>query len=358
MKFLHGQATCGRWSPLTAKPQMKFRLLSFTSALFLPALAAQAVDLSVSESPKGALVKIGGEVFAEYVVTHEGTNMPYLWPIYGPTGKAMTRAYPMAMVEGEQHDHPHHRGLCFGHEDIGGYDTWAERSTFEEQLDNKNPDRAAKAKERLKHLGIIQHRKFELLEAGDGAATIVALSDYLDNAGKKLLEERRTMVFSVRGDQRIIDVDLELIASEGPVVAGDRKDAGLSIRVPSSMAVDMKQGGRIINSEGHEDKDAWAKRARWCDFHGPVEGEHLGIAMLNHPSSFRFPTYWHARTYGLFTANPFGIQSLNPEETDGAVTIEPGQPLKLYHRFIFHKGDAKDANIEAAWQDYAKVAKP
>ncbi len=326
--------------------------------LGLATLASPAAELTVSESPKGALVKIGDQVFAEYVVTHEGTNMPYLWPIYGPTQKAMTRAYPMAVVEGEQHDHPHHRGLCFGHESIGGYDTWAEAATFEEQMQNKNPDRAAKAKERMKHLGSIQHRKFETLEAKDGTATIVALSDYLDNAGKKLLEEKRTLTFSVSGDQRIIDVDIELIASAGPIVADDRKDSGLSIRVPTSMAVDTKLGGKIINSEGHEDKDAWAKRARWCDFHGPVEGEHLGVAMLNHPASFRFPTYWHARTYGLFTANPFGTQSLNPEEPNGAHTIEPGSPLKLYHRFIFHKGDEKAADIEAAWQEYSKTAKP
>ena len=327
-------------------------------ALAVLASAPQAAELSVSESAKGALVKIGDQTFAEYVVTHDGTNMPYLWPIYGPTQKAMTRAYPMAMVEGEQHDHPHHRGLCFGHESIGGYDTWAERATFEEQLENKNPERVAKAKERLTHLGTIQHRKFETLEAKNGTATIVALSDYLDNAGKKLLEERRTMIFSVSGDQRIIDVDIELIASEGEIVADDRKDSGLSIRVPTSMAVDSKLGGKIINSEGDTDKDAWAKRARWCDFHGPVEGEHLGIAMLNHPASFRFPTYWHARTYGLFTANPFGLQSLNPAEANGAHTLKPGEPLKLYHRFIFHKGDEKAAQIEAAWQAYSKVTKP
>ncbi len=337
---------------------MKPLHLPLVVALCLFTATSQATTLTVSESPKGALVKIGDQVFAEYVVNDAGTNMPYLWPIYGPTQKAMTRAYPMEDIEGEVKDHVHHRGLCFGHESIGGYDTWAEKATFEEQLENKNPERAARAKERMGHLGSIQHRKFEKLEVKDGAATIVAVSDYLDAAGKKLLEEKRTLVFSVDGEQRLIDVDIELIASEGPIVADDRKDSGLSIRVPTSMSVDTKLGGKIINSEGHEDKDAWAKRARWCDFHGPVEGEHLGVAMLNHPASFRFPTYWHARTYGLFTANPFGTNSLNPEEPNGAHTIESGQPLKLYHRFIFHKGDEKAANIEAAWQAYSKIAKP
>ena len=328
---------------------------ALTSTLLVLAAACQAATLSVAPSEKGALVKIGDQIFAEYVTTHEGTNMPYLWPIYGPGQKPMTRAYPMQTVEGEQHDHPHHRGLCFGHEDIGGYDTWAEKATFEEQMKGKNGD---KAKERMSHLGSIQHRKFEKLDSDGKTATIVAVSDYLDNAGKKLLEEKRTMIFSVEGEQRIIDVDIELTASEGPITAADKKDAGLSIRVPTSMAVDTKLGGKLVNSEGHTDKDTWAKRARWCDYHGPVDGAHLGVAILNHPASFRFPTYWHSRTYGLFTANPFGTKSLNPEEEDGAYTIQPGNPLKLYHRFIFHTGDEKSANIEAAWQAYSKVSKP
>jgi hypothetical protein len=35
----------------------------------------------------------------------------------------MTRAYPMQDVSNEakeQRDHPHHRGITFGHESIGG----------------------------------------------------------------------------------------------------------------------------------------------------------------------------------------------------------------------------------------------
>lgn len=317
--------------------------------------ALLSAEITVAESEKGALVRIDDQVFAEYVVADKNTNMPYLWPIYGPTQKAMTRAYPMQMIEGEQHDHPHHRGLCFGHEDIGGFDTWAEKSTFEEQLNGKNK---AKAVERLKLLGSIQHRKFEKLEMKEGSALVVAFSDYLDQSGKKLLQEKRTMVFSLRGDSRIIDVDIELIASEGPVKVTDKKDAGLSIRVPTSMAVDSKLGGKLVNSNGEIDTATWAKRAKWCDYNGPVEGTHLGIAMLNHPSSFRFPTYWHSRTYGLFTANPFGTKSLNSEETDGSFTLLPGNPTRLFHRFIFHLGDEKTANIESEWQTYSKVAKP
>lgn len=307
---------------------------------------------SVAASEEGAAITLDGQKFTTYNI-HEA-NMPYLWPIVGPTGKSMTRAYPMEDVEGEKQDHPHHRGLWFGHESIGGLDTWAEEASF--NTPGKDGKVSEKYIERLKHLGKIQHRRFEKLEGGE-TGTLIAVSNYVDQEGKKLIEERRTLTFDATEDTRTIDVDLTLTATYGDVEIGDRKDAGLSIRVPHSMSVDAGEGGRVINSEGQADSDAWGKRARWCDFNGPVEGEKLGVAMLNHPSSFRYPTPWHARTYGLFTANAFGTSQLNPEEEDGAFTLKEGESVKLHHRFIFHKGDEKQANIEAAFKAYAAEAK-
>jgi hypothetical protein len=304
---------------------------------------ASAAEFTVENTAAGgAIVKVDGQVFAEYVV--DQANKPYLWPIYGPTGKSMTRSYPMKNVEGEKQDHPHHRGLNFGHESIGGYDTWAEAASF-----GSNP----KTSERIKHLGAIKHREFKELKGGS-SGVIYALSDYVDPEGKVTITEERSMTFQVKGDTRVIDVDIDLIASEGNVMVDDKKDSGLSIRVPHSMSVDAKEGGKLINSEGQMDADTWGKRAKWCDYHGPVEGEHLGIALLNHPSSFRHPTPWHSRTYGLFTANPFGLSQLKLQKESGAFELKQGERVKLRHRFIFHKGDEKAAKIEEAYQDYAK----
>lgn len=321
--------------------------------LFLISAGGYAAEnvFTVERTPSGgAEVKIDGKPFASYVI--DQANKPYLFPIYGPTGKAMTRAYPMQQVEGEQTDHPHHRGICFGHERLaGGTDTWSEQMTFDEYM--KNPKREKAGKEGLEKLGSEKHREFTKLEADGEKALIVEICDYLDPAGKRFLTEERRMTFRVVGNTRVIDFDQDLVASDGPVKFEDRKDAGLSIRVPSSMAVDSKQGGQIINSEGITNADAWSKPAKWCDYHGPVEGEQLGIAMLNHPSSFRYPTRWHVRTYGLFTANPFASLGYNKEMPDVSFELKSGERLKLRHRFIFHKGDEKAAKIAEAFDTYA-----
>jgi len=316
-----------------------------------PATASDPAFTIEKTAAGGWIVKHAGKLFAEYVV--DQANKPYLAPVFGPTGKQMTRNYPMKTVDGEQHDHPHHRGICFGHEDVGGSEFWAEKATFEE-LNARKP---GFGDARLAKVGSMKHRAYGEVKADKNGAVIVDLIDWVDPSGKKVLEEERKMTFRSAGGALVIDFDQDLIAGAGAVRVEDKKDAGLSIRVPTSMAVDSKQGGQIINSEGMINAEAWAKRAKWCDYHGPVEGEQLGVAMLNHPSSFRFPTAWHVRTYGLFTANAFASKGFDKKADDAGFELKAGDRIKLRHRFILHTGDEKSAKIAEAWETYAKEAK-
>ena len=328
--------------------------ITIVSCLALTAGASAADSkFSLTEDAHGVEVRVDGKPFANYVI--DQANKPYLFPIYGPTGKAMTRAFPMQEVPYEskvQRDHYHHRGMTFGHESIGAADTWTERGTHEQGL--KNPNGSEAAQKRLNALGSIKHVKFTELKSDSEKALISETCEYISPDGKRILTEERRLTFRVAEGIRSIDFDQDFVATDGDVNFDDRKDAGLSIRVPASMAVDSKEGGKIVNSEGITDKDAWSKAAKWCDYNGPVEGENLGIAFLNHPSSFRYPTRWHVRTYGLFTANPFASKQYDKELGDGASILKAGERLKLRHRFVFHKGDAQAAGVSQMFEDYAK----
>jgi hypothetical protein len=332
------------------KPSLTILLAAcavFTSGL-------SGADFAI-EKTKGEGLRIlhKGKPFAEYVVNQ--ANKPYLYPVHGPTGAAMTRNYPMKKIEGERHDHPHHRGINFGHEGIGGADSWSEQLTWDEL--GKNPKRAKLVADRVKSLGSIKHRSYDKLVATDEHALVVELCDYLDASGKTVISEQRRMTFHVVEGAHLIDFDQELVASAGDVHFEDKKDAGLSIRVPSSMDVTAKLGGTIVNSRGDRDLAAWSKKAEWCDYNGPVDGERLGVAILNHPTSFRHPTGWHVRTYGLFTANPFASKQFDKNAPDGGFTLKAGERIKLRHRFVFHKGDEKQAKIAEAFVAYAKESK-
>ena len=163
------------------------------------------------------------------------------------------------------------------------------------------------------------------------------------------------MIFGADQDVRWIDFQVKVTATNGKAVFGDTKEGSFGVRVAGSMREERKTGGKIVNSEGLTDADAWGKRAAWVDYSGPVEGETLGIAILNHPRSLRFPTYWHVRTYGLFAANPFGLHDFlkSKDKNLGALTLEEGESFLMFYRVILHKGGPEEAQIAEAFKRYA-----
>jgi hypothetical protein len=280
-------------------------------------------------------VKIDGKPFTEYLLDCRGT--PALWPIIGPTGKPMTRAYPMGEVAGESKDHPHHRSMWFTHGDVNGLSFW--------------------------HRESIKHREFTKIESGD-TAVIVTQNDWMAPDGTKVCEDERTLRFGSDGDARWIDFDITIKANDKPVKFGDTKEGTFGVRVATPMRPDAGKGGRIVNSNGFENGSAWGKPAAWVDYSGPLDASQpkkdgvVGIAILNHPDSFRFPTYWHVRTYGLFAANPFGLHHFKADDkADGSHTLKPGKTMTLRYRVFLHRGNEKTGKVAKAFADYSKGAK-
>ena len=290
-----------------------------------------AAEVSLEESDSGVRVMVDGKLFTEYLP--ETGPKPILWPVVGPTGAQMTRAFPMEIRSGEKHDHPHQRSIWFTHGDVNGVDFWSEGANH----------------------GSIVHREYLKLQPAGDRATLATRNDWLDAQGKKVLEDERTLVFRCGDDWRAIDLAIVLRATEGPVKFGDTKEGSMGVRIPTVMDVNSNQGGHIVTSEGLTDKDAWGKPAAWVDYYGPIEGETVGIAMLNHPASFRAPTRWHVRDYGLFAANPFGLRDfVGDASLDHSHTVGQGDSIALYYRLIFHRGDARAADIAKRFEEYAQ----
>jgi len=295
-------------------------------------------DVSAQRSDRGAVVKIDGKLFTEYL-TKAGQS-PSMWPIIGPSGKAMTRSYPVgAAVDGETSDHPHHQSLWLTHDKVSGTDFW---------LANVNNGKGDAGPH-------IAHREFVEVESQGPTARIATRNDWM-NGDERICEDDRTIVYGTRDNgDRWIDFTVTIHASDGDVTFGDTKEGTFAVRVADTMRVDAKLGGRIVNSEGQTNEGAWGLPARWVDYTGPVDGETVGIAMMSHPSSFRPRPRWHVRTYGLFTANPFGQSDFPQPEVakQGAVTIKKGDSLALRYRVLLHRGETNAAEIEQAYQEFA-----
>ncbi len=309
---------------------MKRFFVALAFVLLGSLLSAGEVTLKPTE--KGYDVSIGDNLFAGYITDEKGA--PIVWPIFGPTGKKMSRDFPMIERDDktEAKDHPHHRSLWFTHGEVNGQDFWAL---------NKQK---------------IVHKKFLDAKSDGKTATLVTENDWMDKEDKVLCSDIRTFRFGETNGMRYIDFDITVTAVQDPVVFGDTKEGTLGFRVPGTMDVDAKKrnpewGGQIVNADGLKNGDAWAKRSAWVDYTGPVEGETLGIAILNHPTSFRYPTYWHVRTYGLFAANPFGVHDFeNTKEKIGELILKKGESFTLRYRLLFH---GENADIGKAFENYA-----
>jgi len=200
----------------------------------------------------------------------------------------------------------------------------------------------------------IVHDRFLEISSGSDVGVIKSKNKWVARDGTVVCTETRTHKFYSRADCRMMDIDVTIHASHGDVILGDTKEGSMAIRLAPTMRVEGKVGkGHIINSEGRRDKEAWGKRAAWCDYYGPLDGQIVGVAIFDHPGNPRHPTWWHVRDYGLFAANPFGVHDFEkkPEGT-GDLTIKAGDSVTFRYRFYFHKGDCEQAKVAEYYSEY------
>jgi hypothetical protein len=337
--FAWGQVGLGTFDDSGNFDNLQLRGVRVTRPTADASASADASLVEARETDGGAEVLIDGKPFVTYV-TRSG-HQPALWPVYGPGGAAMTRSFPLGPLLPHEHDdHPHHRSIWFAHGDVNGYDFWLE------------PDSAGKDQPNTQ----IVHRRFAKVANAAGQAMIVTENDWMVD-DQRLFSDVRNWTFGVEGQQRWIELEIELIAHDKPIAWGDTKEGTFSVRVAGTMKVDEKLGGRIINSEGQIDADAWGQPAAWVDYTGPVGEQTLGIAMLSHPSNFRPNCRWHVRTYGLFAANPFGNKDFPPgEPAQGTHTIPAGKSLKLRYRIVIHPADTASAGIADVYEKWTRSA--
>lgn len=294
--------------------------------------AAVRADISVQEKDGKVRVEIDGALFTEY--SYQNVARPFLYPVIGPDGTPLTRDWPMVKTTNETTDHVHHKGLWFAHGNLNGIDFWSEQKTF----------------------GKTVHSKFLELKSGRGEGVIRALNNWVAPSGSVVCTDERLLRFSAGASCRMIDYEITLIASHGPLTIGDTKEGSMSIRLPTTMSASGKDGkGHIVTSEGLKDGAAWGQPASWVDYWGPVKDKTVGVAIFDSPKNPRHPTRWHVRTYGLFAANPFGLKHFDKQaKGSGELTLAPGERVTFRYRFVLHTGDEKAARIAELYQQYAQ----
>lgn len=305
-------------------------------------------------------IMAGGQLFTSYRWPAD-VMKPVLYPLLTAKGTAISRGFPIAPRQGERVDHPHHVGLWFNYGNIDGYDFW-----------NNSP--AIPEAQRSQSYGRIVHGGVDRLSPGAGEGTMLTHESWIGPHGREIMKEKTEYHFIARDGVRIIDRITTLTAGDSVVSFGDSKEGLLAIRVarqlelPSREAItltddrgiptEVKQlsnegvSGNYRSSEGISGEAVWGTRAKWMELSSTIGNEKISLVICDHPDNLSYPTYWHARGYGLFAANPLGVK----EFTNGKKTLNyqlpAGQSITFKYRVIIHSGPAlSDEAIEV----YAKT---
>jgi hypothetical protein len=306
-------------------------------------LSAASVELKRSRDQID--VNIGGKRFTTYYLSAT-TAKPYLMPLQTASGVVISRSFPVgndvsgADVRNDSFE-PHQRPLYFGHGNVDGLDYWGEQA-----FDRFFNDHAHQA------YGHMLLKTVEEQAEGQNRATVRARFRLLDPKEREIAEETQAYTFFGDEHTRTIDCEFVLYATAGPLVMGDTKEGTFGIRLTSELSAPHDH---MLNSQGSRGEGAiWGKPAEWVNYSGVVSGKPVGIAVFDSPSSFRHPTTWHARAYGLLAANPFALREFTKDRNqDGSWTIPEGQSLKFRYRVLIYDGELTPAQLAEQYSQYA-----
>lgn len=317
-----------------------------------------AVEIREGEATGEVEILFDGELFTS-LIQPEGVTKPVLWPVVSSKGHRVTRNYPLEKVAGERTDHPHHIGIWLTYGDVNGIDYWN--------------NSAAIPAEKKNEYGDIALQEIVSMSSSGSEGELVIRSRWNDN-GEAVLDEETTFSFINRGGIRIIDRETRLKALKD-VLFEDNKEGMIGMRMaselemPSDQAITLTDAhgnpttvkgknelasGDYLSSEGLRGDDVWGTRGRWMSLTGNFEGDEVSVVMIDHPSNPGYPTYWHARGYGLYAANPLGQKEMSGGKDELHFSLSRGEEVTFRYRIVISDAGAADRNKwEELFEEYA-----
>jgi hypothetical protein len=326
------------------------------ASIAFAAAKGTGVEVIPNEAARRVDITIDGKPFTSYIWPTT-LKKPVLYPLIDSAGVTVTRGYPLAPLAGERVDHPHHAGMWFNYGNANGFDFW-------------NNSDAIKPEQQPK-MGTVAHTLIVSTKSGSEKGELVVDSEWITGEGKKILEQQTRYVFARRAGQRVID-QIVMLKAVDKVVFNDDKEGVLGIRVARWLESPEEKGGIFtdangnptkvdaaagpnpatgiyLTSEGVKGPAVWSTRGRWCSLTGHT-GDHVDtIAIIDHPGNPGYPTYWHARGYGLFAANPLGRSIFDPKLPAFNYTLDKGQDTTFRYRVVIadRAENADELNKEA-----------
>ncbi|MEP7108779.1 MAG: PmoA family protein [Ferruginibacter sp.] len=318
-------------------------LVATISFYGLSAQKKEVVKVIKSAREKKVDIIIGDKLFTSFLYP-DTLEKPVLYPVHAANGTIITRGFPLDTEPNDPTDHPHHIGIWFNFENLNGLDFW------------NNSYAIPKEK---KHLyGWIKTDR--ILETSGGSLGILSYhANWTNQKNDVLLEETTSFGFSGTVHQRVIERRTDLKASTD-LLFTDAKDGMLGIRLAHSLQMptnkdqeftddkgnvtivkggtDTIANGNYFSSEGKQGDDVWSTRGRWCKVYGRMGNDSISVVIIDHPLNPNYPTFWHARGYGLFAANPLGEKIFTNGKSVKNLRLKKGETVSFRYRIIIDEG--------------------
>ncbi|MEO8764519.1 MAG: PmoA family protein [Ginsengibacter sp.] len=319
-------------------------ILAVFSVLMTLAQKKEMVQVVKSAKEKSVAVIIADKLFTSFLYP-DSLEKPVLYPVRAANGTVVTRGFPLNTQPNDPNDHPHHIGIWFTFENVNGLDFWNNSYAI--------------PKERKNLYGWIKTDK--ILETAGGEKGILSYhANWANQQNKVLLEETTRLEFSGTAHQRIID-RVTVLTADTTVLFTDAKDGLYAIRVAHALQIptdkdeefkddkgnitivkggtDRIPNGNYLTSEGLQGDAAWSTRAKWCEMYGKMGNDSISIAIIDHPQNPNYPTFWHARGYGLFSANPLGEKIFTNGKTSKNLQLNKGESVTFRFRMVIEEGN-------------------
>ena len=91
--------------------------------------------------------------------------------------------------------------------------------------------------------------------------------------------------------------------------------------------------------------------------YGKMGNDSISIAIIDHPANPNYPTFWHARGYGLFAANPLAEKIFTNGKSEKNLRLKTGESVRFYYRIIIHddKETISAKQINELANDFART---
>ncbi|MEP7251653.1 MAG: PmoA family protein [Ginsengibacter sp.] len=329
--------------------------------ILLFAQKKELVEIVKSGGQKKIDVMIGGKLFTSLLYP-DSLEKPVLYPVVASNGIVVTRGFPINNQPGDPTDHPHHVGVWFTFENVNGLDFW-------------NNSYAIPAEKKNAYGWIRTDKVYQM--AGGAKGVISYHANWTNQQRKVLLEENTHLEFSGTKGERIID-RLTILKADTNVTFTDAKDGMYGLRLAHALQIptlkdqEFKDGkgnvtvvkggsdkianGNYITSEGKIGDDAWSSRGRWCKVYAKMGKDSVSVTIIDHPDNPNYPTFWHARGYGLFAANPLGEKIFTNGKSAKNLQLKKGESVIFRYRIVIDNGakTPTPAELNSMADEYAR----